>query len=175
MPEAVAAILLRIPFLIVSSFVMGFGKKISLIVRVGTCFASTAGPGVAAALAPYRADPNKEIEPTLLISLFVAIFAGYLSAFASLKKKKLGISVQAVTVGALVATWLEAFALSGYQMTSYECGVNWRGCSLELHFAEPSSDCFLPNFISNCYRCCCRRRCRCWCCWCCGCGGGCGL
>ena len=162
MPEAVAAILLRIPFMAASGFVMAFGKKVSLLIRVGTCFITTAGPSVAAAWAPYRENPEKEFEPTLLVSLFVAIFAGYLSAFASLKKKKLGISVQAITVGTLAATWGEAFAISGYDMSDYRYTLPWfllfYKCCVSYIFIKV----FLknPNFRDM-------ARCAMWCCWCC--------
>ena len=59
MPEAVAAILLRFPFMAASGGCDGLRRMVSLLIRVGTCFITAAGPSVAAAWAPCHGNSEK--------------------------------------------------------------------------------------------------------------------
>jgi hypothetical protein len=103
------------------------------------------------AMVPYDDDPDLGITPSLLVGVSAALFAGYLSAFACLKKRKLGITVQvrygvrrcppsrswpspcaslmgagqAVMVGGMVASWGEALFGGIYEASDWGWALPW--------------------------------------------------
>jgi uncharacterized membrane protein YgcG len=108
-PLGPTAILLRIMPMASSTFVTFFGSKIATVVRVMSCFWASAAPSGIVVLKQIK------IEQTVTAATFVglagAAYAGGLGAFAAVKSKKTGITVQSMAVGYVLSSVLQGFAL----------------------------------------------------------------